>query len=79
MKLFKLIGNKNYIGGKWIESVNQAKVLNPAVHDIIGYVPSLNEEEVKSAVNNTVESFDIWSKVHLNDRAEFLKKMARAD
>lgn len=72
----KLLRNKAYINGKWIDS-NTSKtfdVTNPYNNEIIGSVADCGQEETKYAIEKAEEAFNKWKKTSATERANLLKK-----
>jgi succinate-semialdehyde dehydrogenase/glutarate-semialdehyde dehydrogenase len=74
MQAIDYLNNKNYIGGKWIESRSKIPVLNPENADILGYTPDLEEEKIIFAINNTVENYPVAKQIDLETRVSILRK-----
>ncbi len=68
----EFLNNKNYIDGQWLEYSSTLPVYNPANGEIIGNVPSLDENKVKEAINSTALGFNVWSTTNFRERFDFL-------
>ncbi|RLG09757.1 aldehyde dehydrogenase [Candidatus Pacearchaeota archaeon] len=70
---------KNYIGGKWVDSVTGRKFedRNPANWDeVIGIFPKSNAEDVEKAVEAAKKAYKYWKKVPVPKRGEIVRKAA---
>lgn len=67
---------KNYIGGRWVESVSDRKeiVVNPATGEAIAEIPLSVKEDVDRAVQEASEAFKTWSQTAVPKRARILFK-----
>lgn len=65
---------KNYIGGKWVESSTGEtfESRNPATGEVLGRVTKSGPADVEKAVAAARESFDRWRKVPAPRRGEIL-------
>lgn len=68
-----LFQEKNFIGGKFIDSKTHIEVFNPSSQSLIGKVPNLDISDVKSAINFAEESFQKWKKLTGKERAKILR------
>lgn len=68
-----LFQEKNFIGGKFIDSKTHIEVFNPSRQSLIGKVPNLDISDVKSAINFAEESFQKWKKLTGKERAKILR------
>ncbi len=68
-----LFQEKNFIGGKFIDSKTHIEVFNPSTQSLIGKVPNLDISDVKSAINFAEESFQKWKKLTGKERAKILR------
>ena len=77
MNLNELNNEKFYINGEYVESANGEfiDVENPATEEIIGKIPSANEEDINKAVDAAYEAFKSWSKTSLDERIEYIEKL----
>ncbi|WP_297281249.1 aldehyde dehydrogenase family protein [uncultured Anaerococcus sp.] len=77
MNLNELNNEKFYINGEYVESASGKfiDVENPATEEIIGKIPSANEEDINRAVDAAYEAFPSWSKTSLDERIEYIKKL----
>ena len=71
---------KMYINGAWEDSSNgkQIDVKNPATGQVMAHVPSASKDDVKSAIDAAMDSFNsgTWSKLPPGDRSNVLLKIA---
>tara|TARA_Y100000590_G_scaffold273385_1_gene306997 strand:+ start:514 stop:1965 length:1452 start_codon:yes stop_codon:yes gene_type:complete len=72
----KLLTNKCFINGKWIESFNKEKIKvnNPATLEIIGEVPNCGKKETEEAIEAASKSFNNWKLKSAKERSIILKK-----
>ena len=75
----KLLTNKCFINGKWIESFNKEKIKvnNPATLEIIGEVPNCGKKETEEAIEAASKSFNNWKLKSAKERSIILKKWFR--
>nr|WP_253307588.1 NAD-dependent succinate-semialdehyde dehydrogenase [Rickettsia endosymbiont of Ceutorhynchus assimilis] len=74
MHLLESITGKNYINGEWLTSAKQMPVINPSTLKEIGSVPNLALPKINNAIDNTVETFNIWSESSFEQRISILRK-----
>ena len=67
---------KNYIGGKWVDSLSSqsSEVLNPATNEEIARVPISTKEDVAIAVKAAKQASEMWKKTPVPKRARILYK-----
>ena len=72
------INLKNYIGGKFIESIDSEKMenLNPATGEIISTIPLSKKDDVELAVTAAINAQKKWSNLSIEERASYLEKIA---
>ena len=65
---------KNYIEGRWVDSVSNKNeiVVNPATGEIIAKVPLSTKEDVDHAVQAAQAAFKLWSQTPVPKRARIL-------
>lgn len=65
-----------YIGGEWVSADTGARieVTNPADGTVLGYVPSLNTEQVAAAIKAAHQALPAWRAKTAAQRAEHLKR-----
>src|SRR6476661_399215 len=71
---------RNFIGGKWIESVSTrtAQNINPAnTDDVLGTIRQATREEARSAVDAAAEAFRGWRSTPPPTRGRIVGKAAR--
>jgi betaine-aldehyde dehydrogenase len=73
-------GWKMMIGGEWVESVSGKRfpTYNPSLDTPLAEVPAGNKEDINRAVKAAKQAFPSWSKLHVDERAKMLKKLASA-
>lgn len=66
--------SRMYIDGQWVESVSgeEFPVVNPATLEVVGHVPSGNQEDVNQAVAAAHRVFSSWSKTTSLERSNLL-------
>lgn len=74
MNLLKNIIGKNYINGEFVAFSNQLSVINPSTLKEIATVPNLELSEVNFAIDNTVQTFSVWSQSSFEGRIAILRK-----
>ncbi|HSN41114.1 MAG TPA: aldehyde dehydrogenase family protein [Burkholderiales bacterium] len=72
------IHDKLYIGGKWTPSraSGQIDVINAATEEVMAKVPDGGPEDAGLAVQAARAAFDGWSQTAVEQRAEFLQRIA---
>ena len=67
----------NYIDGIWVasDSPEQLPLYNPALDEIIGYVPLSGERVVDQAAGAGAKAFEDWRRVPATDRIQYLFKL----
>lgn len=77
MNLNELKSDKFYINGKYInsDSGEYIDVENPATEEVIGKIPSANEEDINKAIDAAYDAFPAWSNTNLDERIEYVKKL----
>ncbi len=73
-------GWKMLIGGKWVESASGKRYtsLNPSLDSPLADVPDGTEQDVGLAVAAARRAFPAWSKLHVDERAKILRRLADA-
>ena len=70
---------KQYINGKLVDGKGKVmNVYNPATDEIIDTVGCANAEQTEEALNAASVAFKTWSKVTVNERANWLLKLRDA-
>lgn len=72
LKNKNLFCEKNFIGGKFIESKNKILVFNPADGKPLGTVPNLNRDDIAKAIDLAKNAFEKWKKLTGKERAKLL-------
>jgi aminomuconate-semialdehyde/2-hydroxymuconate-6-semialdehyde dehydrogenase len=74
----KVIELKNFIGGKFVDSVSGKKFESryPATNEIIATVPESGREDVEMAVESAVKAFKVWSKMPVKERSKYLMRIS---
>jgi len=60
------------LGGEKVRGERVIKVLNPATEEVVGEVWEAGREETRRAVDLALESFQIFSRLSIKDRAKVL-------
>src|SRR5207237_8971386 len=75
-----------YIGGKWVAPSGRGSidVIDAATEEVVGRIPSGNEEDVDRAVQAAARAFESWAATPVAERARWLERLkeglaARAD
>ena len=68
-----MIHVQNYINGTFRNSINK---INPATGDLIATIPKSDFNDIDLAVNAAKKAFPLWSNLTINERANWLKKIA---
>ena len=73
-----MIHVQNYINGTFRNSINKNCInnLNPATGDLIATIPKSDFNDIDLAVNAAKKAFPLWSNLTINERANWLKKIA---
>ncbi|MFD3505792.1 aldehyde dehydrogenase family protein [Streptomyces sp. NPDC058678] len=74
------IANQNFIGGQFVDSHGQERVEvhNPATGEVIGHAVLGNEVDAELAITAAHEAFPAWSQTSLEERKEYLQRLADA-
>jgi acyl-CoA reductase-like NAD-dependent aldehyde dehydrogenase len=74
------VRDKLYIGGEWIESTgtDTIDVVNPTTEQVIGTIPEGTPEDVDRAVAVARRAFESWSETSLQERSEWMQRIAQA-
>jgi aminomuconate-semialdehyde/2-hydroxymuconate-6-semialdehyde dehydrogenase len=69
---------KNFIGGVFREPATRRYLdnINPHTAAVVNQVPSSGEEDARLAIAAASEAFPAWSKVSVQERAAFLRRIA---
>src|SRR5260370_26512927 len=69
-----------YIGGKWQPQAGTGSidVLSASTEEVIGSVPEGMPADVARAANAARAAFDHWSQTSVQERADWLRKLANA-
>jgi len=73
-----IIRDKLYINGEWVPSVGKGTidVINPATEEVMGRIPDGTAEDVDRAAKAAAAAFPGWSQTPLEERVEFISKIA---
>lgn len=72
--MLDFLNKKNYINGKWVSSSQEIAVDNPATGKIIGHAPDISEEQLRDAVEVTVDAAAKWKNSTIEQRYQVLRK-----
>jgi acyl-CoA reductase-like NAD-dependent aldehyde dehydrogenase len=69
-----------YIGGEWVRSDGSAAidVVNPTTEEVIGSIPDGTAADVDRAVAAARAAFDDWSQTAVDERSEWMRRIAEA-
>jgi acyl-CoA reductase-like NAD-dependent aldehyde dehydrogenase len=72
--------DKIYIGGEWVSSSGSGvlEVINASTEQVMGSVPEGTVEDVNKAVAAARAAFDSWSQTPLQERSDWMAKIAAA-
>ena len=73
-----IIRDKIYINGEWVPSAGTGtiNVINPATEEVMGRIPAGTAEDVDQAARAAAQAFTAWSQTPLEERVEFIRKIA---
>ena len=69
---------QNYINGEFVGTNETIEDINPANGEIIAHIPKSSSKNIESAVESADLARHSWSKLSLEDRADWLDKIANA-
>ena len=69
---------QNYINGEFVGTDETIENINPANGEIIAHIPKSSSKDIESAVESADLARHSWSKLSLEDRADWLDKIANA-
>ncbi len=74
------VRDKIYIGGEWVESGGSGvlEVVNSATEEVMGSIPEGTPDDVDRAVAAAREAFATWSQTSVDERAEWMERIAGA-
>ena len=72
--MLNFLNKKNYVNGQWISSSQELAVDNPANGKIIGHAPDISEEQLRDAVEVTVNAAEEWKNSTIEQRYQVLRK-----
>ena len=72
--------DKLYIGGEWVapSGTGSLDVINSATEEVMGRVPEGGADDVAHAVAAAREAFAAWSQTSVDERAEWMHRIAAA-
>lgn len=71
---------KNYIGGKWMDSISGEtfKNINPSdVSEVIGVFPCSNKNDVDNAIRSALSAFIEWKNISPIERCNIIRRAGR--
>jgi len=74
MKDGRLLKDRCYVDGEWIEGSVSIPVTNPVNERVIGSVPKLGAAETRRAIEAAAKAQKLWAKRTAKDRAGVLRK-----
>jgi acyl-CoA reductase-like NAD-dependent aldehyde dehydrogenase len=74
------VRDKIYIGGEWVDSTGSGvlEVINSTTEEPMGSTPDGTVEDVDRAVKAARDAFDGWSATSLDERADWMRRIAQA-
>jgi acyl-CoA reductase-like NAD-dependent aldehyde dehydrogenase len=74
------VRDKLYIGGEWAESSGSGalEVINSTTEEVMGSIPEGTPEDVERAVAAARGAFETWSQTSIDERAEWMQRIADA-
>lgn len=73
-----IIRDKIYINGQWVPSsgAGTIDVINPATEEVMGRIPDGTAKDVDLAAKAAAAAFTGWSQTPLEERVEYIRKIA---
>jgi aldehyde dehydrogenase (NAD+) len=74
------VRNDLYINGAWVPTTSDAviKVVNPATEAVIATVPAASTEDAHAAIQAARHAFPAWSQLSVDERVDYVEKIAAA-
>ena len=74
------VRDKIYIGGEWVASGGSGvlEVVNSATEEVMGSIPEGTPDDVDRGVAAARAAFDTWSQTSVEERAEWMERIAGA-
>jgi acyl-CoA reductase-like NAD-dependent aldehyde dehydrogenase len=74
------VRDKIYIGGEWVQSAGTGvlEVINATTEQVMGSVPEGTVEDVEAAVAAARSAFESWSQTSIEERADWMQRIAEA-
>ena len=73
LKNQNLFNEKNFINGQFVDAREKISVFNPSSEALLGTVPNLPLDQIKSAISSTTLAFQQWKKFTGKERAKILR------
>lgn len=70
----KLLRQKCYINGQWVDAKERFAVVNPSKGALIGEVPKMGKAETRKAIAAAYSAFPAWRSVTAKERGILLRK-----
>ncbi len=72
------VHNDLYIGGAWVAATSDdvIEVVNPATEEVIATVPAASTDDANAAVAAARDAFPAWSQLSVDERVDFVEKIA---
>ncbi|MGA9276713.1 aldehyde dehydrogenase family protein, partial [Ilumatobacter sp.] len=69
-----------YIGGEWVPTTSSdvIEVVNPATEQVIATVPAASTADADAAVTAARTAFPAWSRLTVNERVDYVERIAAA-
>ncbi len=73
-----MIEIKNYINGKWTDSISGKKmdVIDPSKGEKYANLTFSDSQDVKAAIESAHDAYDLWNNTSISKRAELMLKLA---
>jgi acyl-CoA reductase-like NAD-dependent aldehyde dehydrogenase len=74
------VRNDLYINGAWVPTTSDEviKVVNPATEAVIATVPAASTEDAHAAIQAARHAFPAWSQLSVDERVDYVEKIAAA-
>jgi succinate-semialdehyde dehydrogenase len=76
MEHLKLIQNKGFINGEWVDAKSNKtfEVLNPANDQVLASIPDMNGQDTEVAIESAHKAFQSWKETTAKERSQLLRK-----
>ena len=74
------VRDRIYVGGEWVPSSGSGtlEVVNAATEAVMGTIPEGTAQDVDRAVAAARAAFDGWSQTSVDERADWMQRIAQA-